>query len=356
VRDYREWKRRSTSTSVPSPTITGRPTFDLDAAVQAGDLDAILGHQPTTDALTALAPHSLNALHQLVEGVWWDASTNTSPLLRIERTAPRHWTASRRDFELAQLGLQLRLHLREDEWFKAVEVVLTDPEQERGIGEAFDVAWTPRLVADLTAMDDDVAATAIRSIPGCWSDDLAEAIARRAFASRDEDLRALAARRLAEEGRVNLLAAVAQKTRDPAIDRVLCEHGDAEAELRLLGDLAESAYPRLGHWDRAAAWIDCVRQPTSATAVEHALRVMLRRGDDVHELAPLFRALERCSGETALEVYNDLIEDPIIPSAAFLWYRKQQFVAAHPPPLTQMADVAADIFGIDSAVNRTALR
>jgi hypothetical protein len=49
--------------------------------------------------------------------------------------------------------------------------------------------------------------------------------------------------------------------------------------------------------------------------------------DVAKDLEPLFTAANRTLGETALPFYDELITDETIPSASFLWYRRQDCIA-----------------------------
>ena len=94
-------------------------------------------------------------------------------------------------------------------------------------------------------------------------------------------------------------------------------------------------------------WIDRLSAESSAKAVERVLRRLLRRGVEAHELTPLFRALNRCAGDDAARVYDSMIDDTSIPSAPFLWYRKQELIASQPPELDTLALVTEAIYKLN---------
>lgn len=72
---------------------------------------------------------------------------------------------------------------------------------------------------------------------------------------------------------------------------------------------------------------------------------MLRRGDAVHGLGSLFCAFERSAGsDAAAHSYDRMATDELIPSAPFLWYRKQELIASQPPRLSPLSAAANRIY------------
>ncbi len=236
----------------------------------------------------------------------------------------------------------------QDEWFKVVDLTPHEPHERSNLRNGFKPAWEARAIADLPEMDDDVVESLIRALPGPWTRVLAEAVADRAFNTTDQDLHQVAAEGIAESGHLDLLTTLATEgAGSAAVDRVLAASGSANAEARLLADLEQRGYPELEHRGRDSVWINQLSAPSSAKAVETALRTMLRRGVEAHELTPLFRALNRCAGEDAARVYDSMIDDASIPSAPFLWYRKQELIAAQPPKLDTVDRVTQTIYRVN---------
>jgi hypothetical protein len=343
VQDFRALPPRSAGPSKAAPP--DPPPFDLALAVADGDLESILANQPSADTISSLSPSARADLDLLVDLAWSDPSTGTSPVLRITRTGRGRWEGSARDFQLVTLVLRMGRSFTQDEWFKAVDLTPHEPDERANLRNAFKPAWEARAIADLPEMDDDVVESLIRALPGPWTRVLAEAVANRAFSTTDQGLHQVAAERIAESGHLDLLTTWATDgAGSAAIDRVLAARGSADAEARLLADFEQRGYPDLKHRGRDSVWINQLSAPTSAKAVETALRTMLRRGVEAHELTPLFRALNRCAGDDAARVYDSMIGDASIPSAPFLWYRKQELIAAQPPELDTVERVSQTIY------------
>ena len=346
LQDFRAFATRSTGPSKPVPP--DPPPFDLVVAVADGDLGSILANRVSAEAIASLSPSVRAKLESLVDQTWVDPATGTSPVLRITRTKRGQWNGSARDFELATLALRLGRTLTQDEWFRAIDLTPYDPRERANLRDAFEPSWEARVITDLPDLDDDVVESLIRALPGRLNSLLAEAVAERAFTSTNQDVHQVAAERIADSGHLDLLITLVAGGRgSAAIDRVLAANGSADAEARLLADFAQRGFPELEHWGADSVWIDRLSARSSAKAVETALRTMLRRGVEAHELTPLFRALNRCAGDDAAHVYDSMIGDASIPSAPFLWYRKQELIASQPPELDTLELVAETIYKIN---------
>jgi hypothetical protein len=343
VQDFRAF---ATRTNGPRQVQPAPPPFDLAGAVAEGSLDAILSNHVPVEAIASLKGTELAELVALVDQVWNDPATGASPLTRIRRLERGRWGGGAYgDFELATLAVKTGRSLTEDEWFTAVDLTPHDRDDQASLRAAFQPAWEARVVAELPAMDDDAVESLVRTLSISLTRDLAEAVATRAFGTNNHNLHEVAANNIAESGHLDLLATLAADNgSNPAIDRVLVAHGDADAEARLLTDFEKREYPKLEHWGSDSTWIDRLNAPSSAHAIETALQAMLRRGDEVHDLSPMFGALNRCAGDDAARAYDSMIEDASIPSAPFLWYRKQELIAAHPPELATVAQTADAIY------------
>lgn len=344
VHEFRSATARSSQHAAAAPPAPA-PAFELDAAVALGDLDAILVHRVSTEDFQSLSPSVRSELKRLIDEAWFDARSGTTALLRIERTAPRQWAADPRDFQLADLALRTGRGLSEQEWFKAVELTPHDEVISAHLQASFDPAWEPAARDALRTMDADTVDSLIKALPAPWTHDTAEAIAARAFTVEAPRLHAAAAEALAAQGHIEVLTAWAPRVDGVAIDSALAGAGVADAERRLLVDFERRGFPSLEHWGDDTPWINVLSDPASASLIGKALRAMLRRGDEAHELTPLFHALNRCRRDDAAAIYNSMIADTSIPSAPFLWYRKQELVGAQPRPVGALSEVITTIYG-----------
>jgi hypothetical protein len=87
----------------------------------------------------------------------------------------------------------------------------------------------------------------------------------------------------------------------------------------------------------AASWLTSVRCPSSVPVAFRALRAGLVAGRETHDLWELFAALETIAGLDVLALYDELIEDPAIPGAGFLYYQRDRAVKS----LVEQAALAA---------------
>jgi hypothetical protein len=328
---YRELRRQPPRERTP-PQRSRPPTAaaDLGSMVQAGNLDDVLALRPSRDDVDALSPPDYLALVELAQKDWRDIRLGTSPLQRIQRVGDNQWIVHPRDWDFVHLALLVRLPLTEDEWLAAVDLSVSDNEQHESLLATYQSEWNERILVWLDELDDRGRTNLVRCLPGPWPDDVADALAERCFTSGLEEAQRYCADRLAADGKFELLRSWAGRESVRAIEVVLvgAGGGDGEAERRLLADYRDRNYPELHHWASDTEWIDLVSHRESAELVVDALRAMLRRGDQPHELGPLFKALNRCLGEAALEIYDDLIADDHIPDAPFLWYQRQDCATA----------------------------
>jgi hypothetical protein len=209
----------------------------------------------------------------------------------------------------------------------AVELSLSDSDQHRSLASTYDRAWDNQVIAALPDFDNRTLTYLIASLPDPWADDLAAAVAQRCFTATLQDTHRDCAERLAADGRIDLLRSWATSRNVLAIDAVLVRSNDSAAERRLLTDYRDRQFPRLQYGGTDADWIPNIHHSENANLVIEALRTMLRRGDEVHEIEPLFKATNRTLGEAALHFYDELIADETIPDASFLWYRLQDCIA-----------------------------
>jgi len=105
--------------------------------------------------------------------------------------------------------------------------------------------------------------------------------------------------------------------------------GDEDAEGALLAGLISAP----DTWDRWPSspdgqWMRHVRSPTSAAALQTLIRTLLIAGHDFSDIELVFQAFERCAGADALRRYDELADDPAIPSGRYLFYQRRRVLDA----------------------------
>lgn len=119
-------------------------------------------------------------------------------------------------------------------------------------------------------------------------------------------------------------AQIAEQTGDRWIDPVLVRLGDCDAEARMIELLARQPETLTRHPNAPdEEWISHVRCPSSAESLARLVKAAHLAGRPTSELTPVHRALDRCAGLDAPRIWEELSNDPNIPSAAFLYYERR---------------------------------
>ena len=323
VREYREWAQlRSARIDTPRPDPRpDRPT--LVSIVEHGDVEALLEYDHSS-AVKDLPEDDRTAVRNLVEAEWQKQRQGPGLLSVIQVEGEGSGNALRRTWHLLKLSENFQLSLTEDEWHHLAD--LGHVSNNQWLAATYREDWLPTLQQRAAAATNAGVESIVRSVPMAMPLVAAAAVAHRALRSEDPALRRAMAHRLAEEGHRAVLESESASHPSADIDVALVQMGDEEAEHRYLDTFVARGCPRIERFHGEGDWIDSLRHSSSAPRILTVLQIMLRRGDPPYELSPLFRALDRCIGDQALASYDQLIADPDIPGAAFLWYQREDAI------------------------------
>ena len=345
VREYGDWKQQRASRG---PEDAGdrfeTESPPLGEILASGDIDALL-QVDHSSSIRDLPPDQREAALALVLREWQALRGAGGPLASITVTGERQWQAPRRVWHLLHLAGELHLPLTESEWFELANLGLANVGD--WLSATFVDSWTEDLDKRVAEASDAGVETIVRNVDPPFNTAVARALAARALASDDREVRRTMAYRLADDGHREILLQAVIATPSQEVDVALVRSGDSEAELRCLDAFAERGYPKVDHHGGDRDWIESVRHEQSADRVFALLTAMLRRGDPPHELAALFHALERCVGAQALDRYDRLIADSEIPGAAFLWYQREEAISRLASELAPVPSVAEAVTAID---------
>lgn len=323
VREYREWAQlRSARIDTPRPDPRpDRPT--LVSIVEHGDVEALLEYDQSS-AVKDLPEDDRTAVRNLVEAEWQKQRQGAGLLSVIHVEGERSWNASWRTQHLLKLAENFQLSLTEEEWHHLADLGLANNNQ--WLAATYREDWLPALQQRAAAATNAGVESIVRSVPMAMPLVTAAAVAHRALRSEDSALRRAMAQRLAEEGHRAVLESESASHPSAEIDVALVQMGDEEAEHRCLDTFVARGCPKIERFHGEGDWIDSLRHSSSAPRILTVLQIMLRHGAPPYELSPLFRALDRCIGDQALASYDQLIADPDIPGAAFLWYQREDAI------------------------------
>jgi hypothetical protein len=346
-------QRAAESTGTPAVRTARALRPSLPEIIAQADEVALLSHTPVHDQVMALSVAQRDQLTLMVEDIWArSTAASGTPIHTVRRIDAGRWRAeSEAMWQLIHWAAELTLPLSDEEWFAAGNLGLPGHEFDTWLQATFRPTWTSIVATGAGFLNADGARAVLRSAPHPLTREAAEAVAGRCQEliadprANAVDLLRICAERLVEDAYQELAHAVARTVGSNALDDIIVRLGDADAERRLVASLRTEGYPEIAHWVWGRHWINDVRQPASAPEIADAIRTMLRRGDEPHELTLLFRALHRCAGPDALAVYDSLMDDPSIPHAKFLWYQRQDCffeLAASPPDA--LAEAAGALF------------
>lgn len=209
--------------------------------------------------------------------------------------------------------------------------------------------WQPFEIR-LATLPIDAVAAAAQLIPPPWPDGLAETALASTMSPQLTDAQRLRIASLVYEGAG--AAAIRSWSSVPSREwllPLLVEIGDCGAEQRLLDQLVCDP-SRIPHWPLHydTEWIRQVRCAESAANLYALLRAALIAGRQSNDLDAFFHALDRSAGPPVLHLYDELIADPQIPQAGFVYYRRQEALnrlaeaQARPAP-QDIAQIEAEI-------------
>lgn len=332
VEDY--LAQRQTPGKTPmAPTPATAPTrlrVSLTTLISNGDIDSILARRPPPrEEIENLPARARGALAQVIEDRW----RGDAPLSNIRRTNDRHWDQTTQyAFPLLEWAAALSLGIGQDDWIRAVNLGLgTLLEFRSWLADCFQTSWMPGVALAAGSLNIDGLA-AVLEAENPMSDVEASALTEQCVQLAQPDpiaadnlIRACAAR-LADGSHESPLRRLADAVPGDDVDAALLAlpAGDADAQRRILDRFLSAGCPEFALGIGAPPWVKLLRQQTSSSAIAESVRIMLRRGDEPHEIAALLRALNRCGGEGALLVYDSLKADTGIQNATFLWYQQQE--------------------------------
>jgi hypothetical protein len=224
--------------------------------------------------------------------------------------------------------------------------------EERELDAWLAEQWTPQALAlvaeDLTDAKGQQLVRAAELFPAPWP----EGFATRALISAKELGEGRSLQRTAtacvRSGREVELREWAQFSGDTSVDPLLVALGDPEAEGRLIRDLAD-ANQNLRRHSYEVRWLDDVRHASSADLLFKLLRDSLREEKAIHDLSAVTSALTRCAGNAVIRYWDELIRDPKIPGASFLYYPRRDAIDAlvtQQPPLTDLREISPIALGL----------
>ena len=116
----------------------------------------------------------------------------------------------------------------------------------------------------------------------------------------------------------------AEEASPPWLDPLLAANGDCEAELRLIARLHQRPESISRHpISTDSGWIDSLACRGSAGALQELIRHALTSGTPFDDTGALYRALNRCAGLDGPRLWDELINNPSIPSAHFCFYPRR---------------------------------
>lgn len=137
----------------------------------------------------------------------------------------------------------------------------------------------------------------------------------------------------------------AAETSPPWLDPLLAANGDCGAELRLIAQLQERPESITRHPSSTdSGWIDSLACRGSAEALQELIRHALTSGTSFDDTDALYRALNRCSGLDGPRLWDELINNPSVPSGNFCFYPRRDgidlLIREHAPVATTVPAAA----------------
>lgn len=321
-----EWRNQPTPDPHPDPQ-PKQPT--LAERIDQGDGIGIVARPGLRSQIDALDPTHQDRLRDLVDGAFNERGADGKRRVdRIERTTDE-WTVPYLGFEVINWAKQVDRPLDEDDWYTVAD--LSIPGTDGWLRSQWQPTWMAAAQQRVASLSDGgVRALVANTDNTPMTDETVVVVAERGLRSEDPYLRCITAARLVTEGREAELRHAASVHPSGEADGQLVRIGDPDAEQRLLGSFIAEGCPSDGH-GRSLEWMADIRDPRSRSLVRTALETMLRRGGETHELTAAFKALAATHGDNVLGVFDQLIGDPAIEAAPFLWYDRERTILRGTP-------------------------
>lgn len=280
---------------------------------------------PTKDEVQGLDSAERDRIRTVLGDVWIERTDRSgSPAQRIKRTE-KGWNCSIEDWHIVDWAATFRLSVAEDDWYALAAADLPGSGLNEWLPTVFERGWRRRIRKRLKNANEALTAVVL-DLPVNFSRRQARCLMTVCLRFDNADLHEKCATQMVNRGFTRLLAKAARRSDSAAFDEVLIAHGDTAAEQRLVQRFQNGGFPTPETWGGDPHWLDAVQSPASFDLLARALQEMLERGDEVHDLMRVFRALGRSGGDRTIELLDRLIESDEIPSAKFLWYRRQEYI------------------------------